>query len=136
MKNPTDRVEPHFTLREAVEHFFPGGHVTVRSLRTEIKKGRLSVTEVAGKFLVSERAIAEMLEKCRCPVEAKPHASISACGNIHANTSGRSETERLGLARAAASTILNARKKLSPITSPRSTARLVRLPRTSSSSTK
>ena len=61
-----------FTLQEAVERFFPAGHVTVRSLRTEIKKGRLCITEVAGKFLVTERAIAEMLEKCRCLVEQKP----------------------------------------------------------------
>ncbi len=62
MKELTLTVEPHYTLREAVERFFPGGCITVRSLRTEIRKGRLRVTEVAGKFLVSESAIAEMLE--------------------------------------------------------------------------
>jgi hypothetical protein len=123
-------VEPHFTLQEAIELFFPGGHVTVRSLRTEIRKGRLSVTEVAGKFLVSERAIAEMLEKCRCPVEHKPHVSTCVSADLHAATSGKSETERLGSARVAASTILNGRTKLSPVTLRRSTGRLVRLRRT------
>jgi hypothetical protein len=136
MKTCDAKVEPHFTLQEAVERFFPGGHVTVRSLRTEIKKGRLCITEVAGKFLVTERAIAEMLEKCRCLVEQKLQDSTSGSGHIHARTSGTSETERLGLARGVASTILSERKKRSPATSPRNTVRLVRLPRTSFSSTK
>jgi hypothetical protein len=130
------RVERHYTLREAVELFFPGGYVSVRSLRTEIKKGRLSVTEVAGKFLVTERAIAEMLEKCRCRVEPTPPVSTSVPGDRLGNTFGRSETERLGLARAAVSTILKERRKPSPVTSPTNTARLVPLPLPSSSSTK
>src|SRR5262249_14565246 len=79
MKTFDTKVEPHFTLHEAAERFFPGGHVTVRSLRTEIKKGRLSVTEVAGKFLVTESAIAEMLERCRrCRVKENPETLSQA----------------------------------------------------------
>jgi hypothetical protein len=115
-KDAATQVEPHFTLAEAVERFFPGGGITVRSLRTEIKEGRLSVIEVAGKFLVSERALAEMLEKCRCHVADKRHDSTCGSADLHAAMSGRSETERLELARVAASTILNARKKLSRVT--------------------
>jgi len=38
-KNLGLAVEPHYTLQEAVERFFPGGRISVRSLRTEIKKG-------------------------------------------------------------------------------------------------
>ena len=34
-------VEPHFTLKQAVDRFFPDGQLTVASLRGEIRKGRL-----------------------------------------------------------------------------------------------
>jgi len=102
MKKSGATVEPHYTLKEAVERFFPGGRISVRSLRTEIRKGRLRVTEVAGKFLVSESAIAEMLESCKlCP-----GASATT-----AQQSGTSATERIASARAAAQLMFDARKK-------------------------
>jgi hypothetical protein len=118
MKEPASSVEPHYSLREAVERFFPGGHITVRSLRTEIKKGRLRVVEVAGKFLVSESAIAQMLESCGlCRVPERPRASSYGAAAKIAVQSGTSATERIASARAAAELILPERKKRLPITS-------------------
>ena len=105
-KKPELAVEPHYTLQEAVDPFFPGGRITVRSLRTEIKKGRLQVTEVAGKFLVSESAIAEMLERCRqCPA-AGTLPTFTSANDADDLLSGRSETERMRSAQAAARTTL------------------------------
>lgn len=136
MKDPTSTVEPHYTLGEAVERFFPGGHITVRSLRTEIRKGRLRVTAVAGKFLVTEAAIAEMLETCQCRVDEVHQDSTLGEGAHLASTSGTSEMERLESARVAANTTLAELKKPSRDTSPASMRRLVRFRRIGSSSTK
>src|SRR5262245_59253611 len=137
MKQAGSPVEPHYTLQEAVERFFPGGHITVRSLRTEMRKGRLCVTEVAGKFLVSETAIAEMLERCRtCRVQGNDRASISRSGERLDTMYGSSETARLESARAAARTTLAELKKPSRGTSRRNTNRLVRFRPPSSTSTK
>ena len=111
MKEPVSTVEPHYTLQEAVDRFFPGGHVTVRSLRTEIKKRRLHVTEVAGKFLVSESAIARMLEACACREPDKLRAYISSGESRRARTYGSSATERLASARAAIETTFEAQRK-------------------------
>ena len=111
MNDRASNVEPHYTLKEAVERFFPGGHITVRSLRTEIKKGRLHVTEVAGKFLVSESAIARMLEACACREPDKLRDFISSDEHRRARTYGSSETERLASARAAIETTFEAQKK-------------------------
>ena len=105
-------VEPHYTLQEAVDRFFPGGAITVRSLRTEIRKGRLRVTEVAGKYLVSERAIAEMLESCKlCLVQEKLPDSNSVAAASIGRQSGTSGMERIASAQAAAQLIFAAHKK-------------------------
>jgi len=48
------------TLPEAVALFWPDGPLTVRSLRTAIRDRRLPVSVVAGKHLVTKRALAEM----------------------------------------------------------------------------
>lgn len=101
------KVERHYTLQEAIEHFFPGGHITVASLRTEIRKGRLQATEVAGKFLVSESAIAEMLEKCR----VLPSSPILLANERQpVPSSGLSETERIARAQAAASALMTRKR--------------------------
>src|SRR5215468_10017807 len=65
------RLEPRFSLKQAIEKFFPNGPLRVASLRTEIRKGRLRPTRVAGKDLVTEADIAEMLERCACPTPAR-----------------------------------------------------------------
>lgn len=48
------------TLPEAVALFWPDGPLTVRSLRTAIRDRRLPVSVVAGKHLVTRRALTEM----------------------------------------------------------------------------
>lgn len=58
-------MEPVYSLAEAVDRFLPGGVWTVSSLRTEIRKGRLQVERIAGKFGVTESAIEEMRKLCR-----------------------------------------------------------------------
>jgi hypothetical protein len=120
MKDPATTVEPHYTLRQAVAKFFPGGPLTVASLRNEIQKGRLRATMPAGKLLVTETAIAEMLEKCR--VQASSHTSL-ASERHRESSSGSSETERIERAQAAASAVITRqRNESSPITSTTSTS--------------
>jgi hypothetical protein len=112
-ERPT-RVEPHYTLKEAVQKFFPNGPLTPASLRNEIKKGRLQATMPAGKMLVTETAIAEMLTACRV---GNHHVSTSKSEARLASPYGSSETERDASAQAAASAILNTRSKPSRLTS-------------------
>lgn len=98
-------LEAYFTLAEAAQRFFPAGTVTQRSLRTEVMKGRLRVTRIAGKDFVSESAIRAMLEACTCPARAKAQDSIS--GDIDtAPTSGSSSMARAKSAQTAARTTL------------------------------
>ena len=110
-------VEPHFTLKEAVARFFPGGTLTVTSLRTEIAKGRLLATKPAGKILVTESAIAEMLKSCvvasrRTLSSRNAHARPAGERASPASaTFGSSETERIAKAQAAANMILKGRSK-------------------------
>lgn len=101
-------IEPHYSLAEAVERFFPGGLIKVSSLRTEIRKGRLRAVQVAGKYLVSESAIRELLEKCRVP--EKPQGCISASVPA-AMPPGSSETDRLKSARAALNQIFQGQSR-------------------------
>ena len=110
-------VEPHYTLREAVARFFPGGQLTVSSLRREIIRGRLHATMPAGKLLVTESDIAEMLKSCA--VVSRPTSSSK---NAHAKPAGAkaspanepcgsSKMERIAKAQAAANMILKAPSK-------------------------
>ena len=108
MKVPALMVEPHYTLRQAAEKFFPNGPLTAASLRNEIKKGRLHAVMPAGKLLVTETAIAEMLVLCR--VQSRP-GCISKNSNDRVSTLGTSETERNASALAAANKILRERRE-------------------------
>jgi hypothetical protein len=109
MEDPKIVLEPVYTLKQAVEKFFPDGPLTVASLRNEIRKGRLQATMPAGKLLVTERALAEMLERCR--VAANLPDSISSTASRRGSPSTSSETERLNIARDAVETILTGRAK-------------------------
>jgi hypothetical protein len=100
--------EPHYTLAQAVARFFPSGPLTVASLRNEIRKGRLRATKPAGKLLVTESAIVEMLQACHV-VSHRDCTSSSV--PPHASPSGSSETERDASAQAVARTILSAPSK-------------------------
>lgn len=98
---PASRVEVYYTLAEAAARFFPNGVVTKRSLRTEARKGRLVLTRIAGKDLVSERAIRAMLEACTCPGQGKA-PDCSSGGESGRVDTGSSPTANVRLAQAAA----------------------------------
>jgi hypothetical protein len=48
------------SLYEAAALFWPDGPLTVTSLRTAVRDGKLAVAEIAGKLLTTKTAIAEM----------------------------------------------------------------------------
>jgi hypothetical protein len=58
-------------LSEAARLFWPDGPLTLASLRTAVRDGRLAVSEIAGKFLTSKRAIMEM-SVCRTRLGSTP----------------------------------------------------------------
>ncbi len=58
--------EKLYSLKEAAEKFLPASF-TAKALRTEIGKGRLSYCRIAGKICVTERDIADMIERCKDP---------------------------------------------------------------------
>jgi hypothetical protein len=102
-------IEPVYTLKQAAQKFFPNGPLTAASLRNEIRKGRLQATMPAGKLLVTESALIEMLAACRVNV-SRPTSS-STCASPACRTSGASETERIAQAQAALNTIFRAQNR-------------------------
>ncbi len=62
MTEQTPELVPHYALKEAAARFFPDSpNITARSLCTEIRKGNLRPSRVAGKYVVSAEAIEDML---------------------------------------------------------------------------
>ena len=121
----TPLVEQHYGLTQAARKFFPDGSVTRRSLLTEIGKGRLRATKVAGKYLVSESDIHAMLEACRCKGvdvgdESNLPDSISANG-LEESQHLSFSTAHVKLAQASARANLAALKKPSKTISPANT---------------
>jgi len=114
------KLEPRYSLKQAIEKFFPNGPLTAASLRTEIRKGPLRPTRVAGKDLVTEADIAEMLERCACPTPARVLVSTSDAAKA-ASQCGPSSTSRLKSAQAAANAIAQELRKPSPNISPKNT---------------
>jgi hypothetical protein len=73
-------VPPLYSLAEAAARFFPGS-LTKRSLRTEIAKGRLQAVKIAGKHLVTEAAVAALINVAVCEAtNAAPKAPAVAIG--------------------------------------------------------
>src|SRR5262245_27287196 len=100
-------LEPVYTLKQAAQKFFPDGTLTVTSLRNEIRKGRLRATMPAGKLLVTESALVEMLEACRVVVNRQDCGSSRQSRKEAAPLSGSSLTDRDERARDAANKILS-----------------------------
>lgn len=121
MKDAPATVEPVYSVKQAAAKFFPNGPLTAASLRNEIKKGRLQATMPAGKLLVTERAIVEMLERCR--VQQNHHDCTSSAPNVVERPCGRSETERIERARASIRATEQLLKKPLPVTSIKNTRR-------------
>lgn len=71
-------IERRYTLKQAIDQFFPDGPLSVASLRTEIRKGRLEYERIAGRICVTQADIARMLERCR---EERPAAETRAAND-------------------------------------------------------
>jgi hypothetical protein len=113
--------DPAYPLAVAVAKFFaPESGVTVSSLRTEIRKGRLIPERIAGKLLVTEQAIKDMRDRCR--ELPKPRACTSATEPTEDDT-GSSSTKAGSLALAAAKQTVTTLKRRSRGTSPKNTRR-------------
>lgn len=48
------------TLSEAARLHWPHGPITEHTLRTAVRDGRLAISQVAGKFFVTKRALADL----------------------------------------------------------------------------
>jgi hypothetical protein len=111
-------------LQEYIAAFYPNGPLTVTSLRTEINKGRLTFSEVAGKFFVTPAAVSALFRPKQCPDIPKGLGSISdRVGSITGQESASpmstsSETDRLRKAQAVALTACQTLKKPSTPISP------------------
>jgi predicted RNA-binding Zn ribbon-like protein len=93
-------IERRYTLKQAIDQFFPDGPLTVASLRTEIRKGRLVAERIAGKLTVTEASLALMLEQCREEPARSTHAvSVTS-------PSDRTDEENMRLAYAAAKAVV------------------------------
>ena len=97
------------TLGEAVAVFWPAGPLTVSSLRTEIRAGRLTAEFIAGKFFVTPAAIRDMRRRCR----AHQKAPVSSCASAGAVRPSSSSSIPAGLrsAQAAALESVQERRK-------------------------
>lgn len=104
-----------YRLREAVELFCPT--LSPSALKSEARKGNLDLMFVAGKYLVTEKAIREMLKRC----QEKAKGRISNCGESRGESlSGTSDTaERSSAALDAALLIARELKGSSRPTSPK-----------------
>jgi hypothetical protein len=119
MKEPGSVLEPVYTLKQAAEKFFPNGALTAASLRNEIRKGRLQASMPAGKLLITERALIEMLDQCR--VHRSHPDSFSNARNVVATPCLSSEMERIARAQASIRATERTLKKRSHDTSTKST---------------
>lgn len=66
------------TLMEAAAVFWPNGPLTIASLRTEIRAGRLTAEFIAGKLFVTPAALRDMRRRCRARQKAPASSSASA----------------------------------------------------------
>ena len=108
-------LEPLMTLEDAATSIGLRG----AQLRTEIRKGRLTPTVVAGKHYVTESALRDMLDKCR----ADQKALASTCETPEQPVlRGLSSTAKQNVARDAARLTVQGLKKRSRTTSPANTS--------------
>ena len=68
------RADELLTLDEAAALFWPQGPLSVSSLRTAVRDRRLAVARIAGKLLVTPRAIVEMSHCSLLPSPDQFHA--------------------------------------------------------------
>lgn len=100
------------TLSEAIALFWPEGPITISSLRTEIRNGRLTPGLVAGRFYVTPAQLRDLFRPIPCQDRQRDQDSTFAplaLGSARPR-SGSSVTDRRKRALDAARTAL---KKLS-----------------------
>ena len=97
-----------YSLSAAIAEFFPGSGITVSSLRTEARNGRLALTRIAGRDYVTRGAIERMIEQCHVERNRPVSGSGSEKGE---SPHGLSLQERAKQAQAALSTITRELKK-------------------------
>lgn len=88
-------------LAEFIAVFYPRGPLTVSSLRTEIRKGRLIPAQVAGKLFITPSTVRGLFRRSTpCPAPEKVCASTSAAAEsigapaAPSPTPGSSSTDR------------------------------------------
>lgn len=116
-------LERHYTLSQACEELLAGTGLKVRSLRTEIAKGRLKPARVAGRLLVTESMLRDMMEAARCQDAAGSRPVSILESAPAASPSGSSGTEATNPALAAALKTVRELKERSRATSRRGTSR-------------
>lgn len=104
-------IERRYTLKQAVETFFPGARLSKRGLSAAVRGGKLRAEMVCGQYLVTESAIADYLKACThvpapkekpCPDQESHRGSTSAKAGAASNPDGSSSMDRVRLARARA----------------------------------
>lgn len=124
-----------YRLAVAAKRFFPQGGITVHSLRSEARAGRLRLIRIANKDFVTEDAILEMVERCAC--RENENLPISGSGKEKAERQrGSFTTARSELAQAAAKRTLEGLKAFSGTISPKNSSPLVQVSRQGSRSPK
>lgn len=106
------------TLREAAASL--GGGLCASSLRREIGRGRLTAHRVAGRLLVTEVDLRNMVERCRVDVSQSRRGYTSDLAEAESRR-GPFSTDQLNAGLAAAKATAKALKKPSPITSDENT---------------
>lgn len=104
------------TLAEAIQLFFPEGPLTLSSLRTAIRTGKLAVAKVAGKDLTTPRAVKALVRPCLAEKRALHGSSTEPTKAI-----GTSSIVDGKAAQAALATKLKERRARSKPTSQKST---------------
>lgn len=88
-------ITPLYSLSQAAAELDPAGRmITVSTLRTEIRKGRLNARLIAGKLCLTRGDIDEWLEETRCPVKTAAPDSSQSARNPCAAQSGTSDGTR------------------------------------------
>jgi len=113
-------------LALAAEIAFPGGGVTVATLRREGAKGRLAIERIGNRDFTTLAAIDSMRSLCRVTPEAPTYGSGLPVNARQVSTLpyGSSETPDTSAALASALAHVERLKRRSPNTSPANTRRL------------
>lgn len=104
-------IERRYTLKQAVDTFFPGARLSKRGLSAAVRGGKLRAEMVCGQYLVTESAIADYLRACThvpatkeqpCHDQKSRRGSTSEKAEAASSLDGSSSMDRVKLAQARA----------------------------------